>query len=232
MKFIFYFFVFMTTELFAQNEKEKKYIVTKIQQEIPITGKGDNPQWQSAIELSDFSYPWEHQTPPITSFRALHNQNWLYCLFQVKDDNVQVFVKSNDKLEVGASDRVELFFRKDDKMSPYYGLEIDPKGRIFDYEATHYRQFSYHWTWPAGQLVVGTTITKDGYTAEIAISKKSLIQLGLLKGNLLEAGLFRANCIQLTDDNSQIKWISWMKPNAETPDFHIPSAFGILKLRD
>ena len=218
--------------MFGQERKFKTNIVNKVQEELIITGRGDNPLWQSATELSDFSYPWEQQTPPITSFRALHNQNRLYCFFQVKDDNVQVLVKSNHKSEVVFSDRVELFFRENEKMSPYYCLEIDPHGRIFDYEAVHYRQFNYNWTWPAGQLIVKSSINNDGYIVEILVSKKSLEALGLLKGNKIEAGLFRANCSKITDDNSQIKWISWAKPESSRADFHIPSAFGILELQD
>jgi hypothetical protein len=29
-----------------------------------------------------------------------------------------------------------------------------------------------------------------------------------------------------------MSWISWLKPTSETPDFHIPSAFGTLVLSE
>jgi len=212
----------------------KTYRVNKIDdKELNVSGKGDSPLWKQAIELTDFKYPWETEEPPLTSFKALHNKEWLYCLYEVKDNNVNVYVKTNDKSEVVHSDRVEIFFRKDDRMSPYYGLELDPLARILDYEAEYHRKFNDKWTWPAGQLIVKSNRTKDGYAVEIAIQKKSLLELGILKGNTIEAGLFRGNCEEIDlDGDKKIKWISWVKPASEKPDFHIPSAFGVLSLAD
>ena len=74
--------------------------------------------------------------------------------------------------------------------------------------------------------------TKDGYNVEVAIRKESLVKLGLLKNNKLEAGLFRGECVSLEGDQANMSWISWLKPTSETPDFHIPSAFGTLVLSE
>lgn len=210
----------------------KTYHVNNIHDaELIVTGNGDSPLWKKANELTDFNYPWETGSPPHTSFRALHNKEWLYCLYDVKDDNINVYVKTNDKSEVVHSDRVEIFFRKDDRMSPYWGLELDPLARVLDYEAVYHRKFNDKWTWPAGQLIVKSNRTKDGYSVEIAIKKKSLLDLGVIKGTTIEAGLFRGNCVEIDlDGDKKIKWISWVKPASKTPDFHIPSAFGILTL--
>jgi Carbohydrate family 9 binding domain-like len=221
-----------TAILSCTNEGSKTYTVKKLSGEkIVVTGKGESPSWKNAIELADFIYPWENETAPRTSFKALHNSDWLYLFYQAKDENVQVLVKSNEKLEVIYSDRVEIFLRRDSMMTPYYGLELDANGRIYDYEATLPRKFNDSWSWPAGQLIVKTNRTNDGYSVEVAIGKESLKQLGLIKGNKLEAGLFRGECIELIDGSeSKIKWISWVRPASPTPDFHIPSAFGILLL--
>ena len=89
----------------------KTYHVKKIQEtELSISGKGDSPLWNQADVLTDFTYPWESEKPPFTSFKALHNKGWLYCLYEVTDDNINVYVKTNDKSEVVHSDRVEIFF--------------------------------------------------------------------------------------------------------------------------
>jgi hypothetical protein len=226
--------LFMTTVTLQPSiEETKTYQVKKIQaSELNITGKGDSPLWKKATELSDFIYPWDEENPPLTGFKAVHNIEWLYCLFNVQDDNINIFVDKNVKSEVGASDRVEIFFKIDDNLSPYYGLEIDPLGRVMDYKAQYYRKFDSHWTWPAGQLVIKTAVRKDGYSVELAISKKSLRDLGLLSDATLMAGLYRGNCIELNGAEANLKWISWIKPDSKTPDFHIPSSFGILKLED
>ncbi len=235
MVYLAYLILFMATEFSKPTLIDTKvYHVKTIQdKELIVSGKGDSPLWKQASELSDFTYPWENEQPPHTLFRALHNKDWLYCLYDVKDDNINVYVNTNDKSEVVHSDRVEIFFRKDDRMSPYYGLELDPLARVLDYEAEYHRKFKGEWSWPAGQLIVKSNRRKDGYTVEIAISKKSLNQLGILQGKAIEAGLFRGNCLEISlKDESKIKWISWVKPASETPDFHIPSAFGVLMLED
>ena len=233
MILLLYFTLLMTTAQFDQvNHDIKTYTVKRIQDELRITGKGDNPLWVDAIELSDFIYPWENEQPPLTSFKALHNKDWLYCLFRAKDDNINLFVDKNVKSEVGSSDRVELFFKIDDNLSPYFGLEMDPLGRVMDYRATYYRNFDSSWSWPAGEMVIKTDLRKDGYTVELAFSKKSLTTLGLLKAKRLLAGVYRGNCIALKGKEATLKWISWVKPDSKTPDFHIPSSFGVLMLED
>ena len=212
---------------------QKTYTVENIQHdEVEVTGKGDNKLWRKANKLTEFEYPWDTKRSATTSFKALHNKTWLYCLFEVQDSDVKVYVVKNDKLEAINSDRVEIFFRKDDRLTPYYCLELDANGRVLDYEAEYHRKFNPAWSWPAGQLIVKATRTKDGYNVEVAIQKESLIKLGLLKGNRIEAGLFRADCYSLEGDKADMKWISWLKPTSETPDFHIPSSFGVLMLSE
>lgn len=231
----FILFITMATALLSSTTKEevKTYTVNKLPgKEILVTGQGDDPRWKKAVELTDFIYPWEKETPPFTSFKALHSKNWLYLLYKVKDDHINVLVKTNEKSEVISSDRVEIFFRKDEHMLPYYGLEMDPNGRVFDYLAEYHRKFTSTWSWPAGELIIKANKVTDGYTVEVAISKKSLKQLELLKGNRIEAGLYRGNCVEITEDDSKIKWISWVRPDSQTPNFHIPSSFGVLMLED
>lgn len=221
----------MTAGIFYPKENTKTYHVKRTREDIAITGNGDAPQWSGASVLSDFSYPWESgQQPSPTSFKALHNEHWLYCLFEVHDNNVNIYTDKHEKREVVWSDRAEIFFKIDDQLTPYYCLELDPSGRILDYKGEHYRKFDFQWTWPAGGLIVKTHRTAQGYTIELAISKQSLTSLGVLKNNTLQAGLYRADCISLKGKDATFKWISWIRPDSETPDFHIASSFGILKL--
>ncbi|HTE34512.1 MAG TPA: carbohydrate-binding family 9-like protein [Chryseolinea sp.] len=212
--------------------KTTSYTVHRIHSSITLTGKGDDALWKSAPLLSDFSYPWENGIPPSTRFKALHDDDWLYCLFEVEDSRIHVLTDKNEKWEVASSDRVEIFFRTDQRLTPYYCLEIDPTGRVLDYEATFHRKFNIAWSWPVKQLVIKTAAIKDGYVVEIAISKASLQQLGILNGSSIEAGLYRAECTQAEDPQAHMRWISWIKPDSPTPDFHIASSFGILSLSE
>ena len=209
----------------------KSYPVRSPGEEIlSISGYGNSELWKKAALLSDFHYPWDKGIPPPTTFRALHNKDWLFCLFEVTDNNVHILRNSDNKWEVASSDRVEIFFRKDDKLLPYFCLEIDPLGRVLDYKAEFHRKFDITWSWPKDQLIIKTSQSEGGYIVELAIGKNSLRQLGLLGGNKLEAGLYRAECMQDDDPQNHMKWISWLKPASEIPDFHIPSSFGTMAL--
>jgi len=198
---------------------------------IKVDGKGSSRSWRKANVLTDFAYPWDSAAAPATSFSALRDGKWLYCLYRVQDDTVITVVKNNDKMDVGGSDRVEIFLKKDDAMNPYYCMELDADGRRLDYNAAYYRQMNYPWSWPAEDLVVKASRVKGGYQVEFAISISSLQQFGLLQGGQLQAGLFRAECKGMVNGRADLRWISWVRPKSDHPDFHIPSAFGTLVLQ-
>ena len=213
-------------------ERLKTYFVKKISSDVLLSGKGDDLLWQNALVLSDFSYPWQIEEPRPTTFRALHNDDWLYCLFEVTDPDVNIRQETNHKYEVASSSRAEIFFKIDDLLHPYYCLEIDPLGRVLDYQGRYHRKFDLDWEWQPEHLVVRTSRSDDGYVIELALSKPSLKGLGLLKENSLQAGLYRADCSVSSSGTTEFKWISWVKPDSATPDFHIPSSFGILRLEN
>lgn len=208
------------------------YVVKRIPANtIHITGLGDATTWEKATVLTDFSYPWEPEKAPATSFSALWDGEWLYCLYRVTDDSLITIVNKNDKLEIGASDRVEIFLTPDSTMLPYYYcLEMDATGRVMDYRASFYRKMDYAWAWPNKQFIIKTAPVKNGYVVEIAISIQSLTDLGLLQNNRLQAGLFRAERKSIKEGINRFHWISWINPNTVHPDFHLPSAFGVLVL--
>ena len=209
------------------------YFVKKVlPHSIGVNGKGDAGAWSKANILTDFTYPWDSIPAPATSFAAVWDGDWLYCVYHVKDDSVITHVGNNTKMDIGASDRVEIFFKANDSMSTYYCLELDATARIFDYNAAYYRKMNYAWQWPEKQLIVKSSSTQDGYIVEFAISIKSLKSFGLLNNGRLQAGLFRAECKGPVKKIADEKWISWVKPRSPQPDFHIPSAFGVLVLEE
>lgn len=127
-------------------------------------------------------------------------------------------------------DRVEMFLTADEKLDTYYCLEIDPTGRVFDYAASFYRKFRESWQWPDNQLHVKSHRSEVGYSILYSISLRSLIELKLLKNNELRVGLYRGRCMEIDLENEKMQWASWVKPDSEEPDFHIPSSFGVFRL--
>jgi hypothetical protein len=187
--------------------------------------------WNDALVLTDFSYPWSVLPPPGMSFRALWDEACFYFRFDVETSRALTYIHDNNKMEVVDSDRVEIFFRTDEGLNPYYCLEMDPLGRVLDYRATFYRKFEYAWQWPGNnQLQIESNSTKEGYTVAGSITIASLKELNLLDNNELQTGLFRGECLNVRDPQSRFSWISWVKPESVRPDFHIPSSFGVIKL--
>lgn len=211
----------------------KTYLVKRTARgAVDVGGTDPSPLWKDAEVLSDFSYPWEDVTPLRTTFRSLHDDDCLYFRFEVEDPRWHVETGKTDKLEVIDSSRVEMFFRKDEQMSPYYCLELDASGRVLDYQGFFHRQFDYLWSWPADSLRIGAQSSSGGYVVEGAISKASLRKLGLFSKaeDELQVGLFRAECTLTVAPREHMRWISWLTPQSASPDFHIPSAFGLLRL--
>jgi hypothetical protein len=165
------------------------------------------------------------------TFRALWDDDRFYFRFDVESTHIRTYVKDNHKMEVVDSDRVEIFFRRNDRLDPYYCLEMDPLGRVMDYRAFFYRIFEYGWQWPGNnQLKVKSTKVESGYIVEGSITLASLRDLELLNNNELQAGLYRGECLKTDDSQPGFEWISWVKPDSDHPDFHIPSSFGVIKL--
>ncbi len=209
----------------------KSYTVKKINQALHLTGEGTDEAWENANSLSDFSYPWRKEIAPKTTFKALYNDTHFYFLYRATDPDIITKKRGLGERDVVESDRVEIFFQADDKMNPYYALEMDALARVLDTEGRFYRDIDFDWNWPEGQLVLKASIDSKGYWVEGSISFQSLRQLGVYKDDhILKVGLYRGEYVTEANGDIITKWISWVQPDAEQPDFHIPSSFGILQL--
>ncbi|TXD65855.1 endoxylanase [Polaribacter glomeratus] len=196
-----------------------------------IFGDGNHPIWKEANSLTNFSSPWNDQLVKKIEFKAIHNSEKIYFQFKV-DDNQTFTYPSEDKNDsINNSDRVELFFRSDDSLNPYYCLEIDTSGRIMDFKAKPNKEFDFNWNWPSQEIEVKSTVHKNYFIVEIAISIQSLKDLKLLKNGLIETGIYRAKYNQQKDNSFLPTWITWVNPKTETPNFHISNSFGVLKLK-
>jgi hypothetical protein len=145
------------------------------------------------------------------------------------DDTVHINKTDNSISSIDVSDRVELFFRSNAELNPYYCLEIDPTPRVMDFKAHNYRDFDFNWNWPKEDLIVKSSFNANGFCVEGKISISSLNKLNLLNDNKIETGIYRAK-YQKIKENYVPTWITWVNPKTETPDFHVSSSFGILKL--
>ena len=200
--------------------------------QLNISGKGDDTLWNNAAILDNFISPWNTGRESEIIFKALWDREKLFFNFTVFDTEIHI-EKKNDSVEsIGNSDRVELFFRPDDSLNPYYCLEIDTSSRIMDFIAYPNANFDFNWNWPQNDLAVKSSINADSFIVEGSISIESLKNFNLIKNNTIETGVFRAKYTKTQNESFEPTWISWVNPNTETPNFHIASSFGSFVLKE
>lgn len=200
--------------------------------QLNISGKGDDVLWNKAAILDNFVSPWNTDKKSEIIFKALWDRENLFFNFTVFDTEIHIEKKDDSVESIGNSDRVELFFRPDDSLNPYYCLEIDTCSRIMDFIAYPNRNFDFNWDWPQNNLKVKSSINADSFIVEGSISIKSLKRFNLIKNNTIETGVFRAKYKKTQNKTFEPTWITWVNPNTETPNFHISSSFGRFILQE
>ena len=215
------------------NDIPKIYTVKHVEcKQLKITGEGKDYLWDKANVLLDFCSPWDGDEIKKIEFKALWSMDMFFFCFKVNDSEIHIDTTDNTINSINNSDRVELFFRTNDSLDPYYCLEIDPTPRIMDFKAHPNKRFDFAWNWPSKDLKVKSSINEKGFTVEGQISIFSLTKLGLINDGKIEAGLYRAKYNKQNDGTYEPTWITWVNPNTESPNFHTPSSFGILHLEN
>lgn len=213
------------------NQDVKEYEVNLIKKnQLIISGKGDDQLWNDAAVLTDFYSPWSNEKPSEITFKALWDREKLFFNFTVFDSEIHI-EKQDDSIDsINNSDRVELFFRPDASLNPYYCLEIDATSRIMDFIAYPDKNFDFNWDWPKDHITVKSSINANSFNVEGSISIESLKNFNLIKNNKMEAGIFRAKYKKRKNGCFEPIWITWVNPNTETPNFHTQTSFGELIL--
>jgi len=213
-------------------EKENNiYQVNLIKKtDLKITGKGDSDAWEKSDVLTQFISPWDKNEFSGIEFRALWDGIYFFFCFTVFDTKIHIDTKDDSVDSINNSDRVELFFRQNDSLNPYYCLEIDTAARIMDFIAYPNKNFDFKWNWPKEDIEVKSSKNDISFTVEGAISIDSLNRFQLIKENKIETGVFRAKYNSTDNINFEPTWISWIDPQTETPNFHLASSFGVFHL--
>lgn len=196
---------------------------------ITIDGRLEEQAWEKARLLKDFCFPWREREAPLTEFRALCDQEHFYFVFRVEDNDVVVDEKTKGEEALIGEDRVELYFAPDLELKKYYSFEMDHQGRKLDYSASFHRQFDFSWDFP--HLTLAGSRTPEGYIVEGSMPLKALRDLGLpsLESGRLRVGVFRAEFSHGDGPAPVENWISWIDPQTEEEDFHIPATLGIFR---
>lgn len=218
----------------VKTQQKKIFTVRRLpdKEELAVDGSSSNKIWNISEKLEDFTFPWIIKEPPKTVFRSLWDDKYLYFRFDVTDEEVILGNGININNKVIGSDRAEFLFAKNSALDSYFGLEIDPRGNVLSYRGKFHHTFD--WDWKCKGLKVFAQKSDDGYFVEVAIPQTTLIELECIhettEGLYMIVGLFRAEFSKAKNGEIIENWMSWVDPNVKSPDFHIPSAFGVLKL--
>jgi hypothetical protein len=218
--------------------------------EIGLDGRLDEPAWSKAVVEKGFVFPWRERAAPPTEFRAVCDDAYLYFGFRVEDADIVVLDKLRGEEDAVFEDRAEMYFACDDRMQDYYAVEIDARGRAFDYRGSYYRRLDPTWDWE-GLETAGSRFA-GGYTVEGRVPLASFEAMGfprLRPGVKIRCGLYRAefchdrsgrpvepresihNLGRRLDGPPPIEaWMSWVDPKTVEPDFHVPTSLGWLEV--
>ncbi len=217
------------------NPDSKTYLVQQVPADtITIDGALGDSEWPQNGWEKDFAFPWRQRKTPRTEMCCVTDGKRLLFAFRCDDsDLVLRGAVPKDEMKAAQGDRVELFFAKDPKLKEYYGFEMNPAGTVLSYQASFYRNYDRAWDCPT--LTLATATHRGGYVVEGSLpltTLKDLCGTDLLQGQPLRVGAFRAEYSHIDGEAPEEAWISWVRPQSETPDFHIPSAFGAFRLKD
>jgi hypothetical protein len=212
----------------CSGQKTEEYIVKKTEGGITIDGDLSEPAWSTANVIEDFVYPWAPDQSQPTTFRALHDGNFLYLVYEMVDDVIIAPDHVSGEQDLIEQDRVEIYIGPDHSMDKYYCIEMDVKGRKLDYIGRFHRQFDFSWEFnDVGHV---GSYKDDGYLVEAAISLEALDELGVIRNSAFHAGVYRADFHYGQDSAVVHVYASWLDPEVEDPDFHVPATLGIFKL--
>jgi hypothetical protein len=185
--------------------------------------------WLEAESITAFGQPWEKDSGQKTCVKALHNGHELFFLWHARDTTLTVNPGATEESALEKEDRVEIYFSANLALDDYYCLEIDPLGRVLDYQAKFYRKFDN--SWKLEGLRVESQVGSAGYLIGLAIPLDTLS--ALMETDLNKpfyVGLYRAD-LNMESGVIHEKWISWIDPHSSSPDFHVPETFGTFQLK-
>lgn len=205
----------ITSKSYSQAESDIKkptMTILKIDKELELTGKLDNPIWLKAepIELKYEVEPGDNTpSPQRTVVRALYDEKYIYFGFECFDTNPeQIRANISDRDKLYQDDWVFVGLDTYGDFQRSYEFCVNPFGIMGDLLATSNNEdASVDWIWHAS-----ASKNETGWTAEMKIPFSSL--------NFPDAEVqnFRANILRTIPRSSRVQ-ISWTSQDRNIPGF-------------
>ena len=166
---------------------------------------------------------------PETFAQIVYDETGFTVKFTVKEMNPQC-EKTEDFMEVSEDSCVELFLNFDPEHSDYYvNLEVNAIGKVYGAFRTDRYNFTLFTPDEVKALNVQAVIEEEQWTVTFHISMEllqakypgfTLENCKYVKGNLYECGLY----------NQPEHYLSLFPVGTQTPDFHRPEYFDVIKV--
>ena len=174
--------------------------------------------WEALTSVKVFHAPWDGLDDE-TEFKCLVTDSLFLFRFDVKDSTLALEGDFKTEMDVSYEDRVEIFFSHAGELDTYHGAEMDPAGRVLDYQCTFYRQFDYDWNFSTVDYC--HEIRPDGYSIAGSVTLAELSDLGIDINGGFRMGVFRADY----RPDRKVNWYSMKLTDDEHADFHQPNVF-------
>jgi alpha-galactosidase len=185
--------------------------------------------WEKARAIR-YERDWTGENPDpqrATEVRLLWTAETLFIRFRCTYRTVTVFPDARSdgwRYELWDRDVAETFLQPD-STDPfkYLEFEVSPNGYWIDLAVSHGKIEELH----SG---LGRRVVKDEkaktWTAELGIPMKSLT------GNFDPKRPWRANFFRIEGEKEPRFYSAWSPTRTPKPNFHVPSAFGVLEFRE
>jgi uncharacterized protein (DUF362 family) len=183
--------------------------------------------WKSATPVS-FMTDWSGaETGVHTKVRFGWSKSALYMLWELADAGVDSDSEKPldvDRAKLYEEDCVELFLGPDPaEKTRYYEVEVGPLGHFLDIAIDRAKKTSdVAWS---SKPKIATKIDRDAHKVviEVELSAPEIVS-ALRAGARLPLGLYRM------EGKSPRKYLAWSPTRTARPDFHVPDAFGTLRI--
>ena len=191
-----------------------------------IDGQVDDA-WKAA-PITSFSTDWSGAETGIrTHVRFARSKRALYTLWELEGAGVNVDTSKPVEVErakLYEEDCVELFLGPDaSERTRYFELEVGPLGHFLDIAIDRARKKSdVAWS---SNAKIATQVDRDAHKVTIEIELRAPEIVSVLRpGSSLPLGLYRM------EGKSPRKYLAWSPTRTPKPNFHVPEAFGVLKI--
>lgn len=198
---------------------------------LTVDGNASDAAWtRASAQTITWDTDWSgKKTSIVTHARVVWAKDALYTLFESDGAGLNADPaprKDVDRPKLYGEDCVELFVGADPKEPRrYYEIEMGPLGHFLDLTVDRtVTPPKSDVAWSSGVVVATTTdATAHSSTIEAKIPAKE-IAAALVPGARLPFALYRM------EGKSPRNYLAWSPTRTPKPDFHVPSAFGVLVL--